>query len=282
MHTDSTYPLITKSLLYNTGMLLWLALIPMALIGGLLINYVSDALMGARFLEIDPEEYEGEELLCEMCIMPKSLGEYFGFPLACAQCGKRRWRILWVYLVFLALIYALWNTQPELWNFLVGIVMLSYFGVVVVIDMEHRLILHPVSLFGAGLGLVYGVWQHGLVSTLIGGAAGFGLMLGLYFLGGVFAQLAARMRGEQVDEIALGFGDVNLAGILGLLLGWPGVIGGLLVAILLGGVFSLFYILITLALRRYRAFAAIPYGPFLAASAIFLLFFRDALWAIWP
>jgi leader peptidase (prepilin peptidase) / N-methyltransferase len=263
-------------------MLLWPALILVALIVGLLVNVLSDVLMGARYLEIDQEEYEGEELVCVSCIKPKSLGEYFGFPLSCDRCGKRRWRILWVYLVVLGLSFALWYAQPDLLSYLVGMVWLSYFGVVVVIDMEHRLILHSVSLIGAGLGLAYGLWQHGLVSTLIGGAAGFGMMLGLFFLGALFAQWMAKIQGENIDEIALGFGDVNLAGVLGLVLGWPGILGGLVLAILLGGVVSLVYIFVTLILRRYRAFAAIPYGPFLVTSAIFLLFFRDALWAILP
>ena len=37
------------------------------------------------------------------------------------------------------------------------------------------------------------------------------------------------------EDVALGFGDVHLSGILGLLLGWPGITGGLFVAIILGG-----------------------------------------------
>jgi len=33
----------------------------------------------------------------------------------------------------------------------------------------------------------------------------------------------------ETDEVALGFGDVNLAGIMGLLLGWPGITAGLVI-----------------------------------------------------
>jgi leader peptidase (prepilin peptidase) / N-methyltransferase len=264
------------------GMIIWLILILMALLVGLLVNYLSDMFVAVRFLDMDQEEVGLEELACQTCLKLKPLTEYFGLPLTCAQCGNRRWRMLWVYLVLLLLSFGLWHSQTDILGYLVGMAWLSYFGIVVVIDMEHRLILHPVSLIGAGLGLAYGLWQHGLVWTLIGGAAGFGIMLGLFFLGALFAQGIAKIRGEDIDEIALGFGDVNLAGVLGLVLGWPGILGGLVLAILLGGVVSLLYILVTLILRRYRAFAAIPYGPFLVTSAIFLLFFRDALWAILP
>ncbi|MBC8497079.1 MAG: prepilin peptidase, partial [Chloroflexi bacterium] len=142
------------------------------------------------------------------------------------------------------------------------------------------LILHPVSWAGALLGLGVGIWMHGLAPTLIGGAAGFGLMLALHSFGNLFARGMARLRGEPIDEVALGFGDVNLSGVLGLLLGWPGIVGGLLLAILLGGVVSLFYLLIMLIRRRYQVFTAIPYGPFLVASAILLLYFQESLLSI--
>ena len=74
--------------------------------------------------------------------------------------------------------------------------------------------------------------------------------------------------------MALGFGDVNLAGVLGLLLGWPGIVLGLLLAILIGGVVSLVYLVVMAVLRRYHTFMAIPYGPFLIISAILLLYFQ--------
>jgi len=160
--------------------------------------------------------------------------------------------------------------------------LLLYFGVVVVIDVEHRLILHPVSLVGALLGLGVGIWAHGMQSTLIGGIAGFGIMLAFHGFGNLFARLMARLRGAEIDEVALGFGDVNLSGVLGLLLGWPGIVGGLLLAILLGGVVSLFYLVFMLILRRYRIFTAIPYGPFLVASAVLLLYFHDVIWVAMP
>lgn len=242
-----------------------------------MVNYFSDRLMAARYVEAVHDAHDSVEFVCEACIKPKSLREYFFMPLRCAQCKKHRWRIPLVYLVMLGMSFWLWTSQAQLLDYLVGIVLTLYFGVVVVIDMEHRLILHPVSLVGAVLGLAFGIWQHGWSSTLLGGIAGFCMMLALFYFGGLFARVVARIRGEALDEVALGFGDVNLAGVLGLLLGWPGIIGGLVLAILFGGIVSLFYIVIAFILRRYQPFAAIPYGPFLIASAIFLLFFRDVL-----
>ncbi len=168
----------------------------------------------------------------------------------------------------------LWYAPPERLGFIIAWILLVYFGLVVVIDTEHRLILHVISLTGALISLGVGVWLHGWGDTLIGGAVGFLVMLGLYYFGDLFARWLARRRGETLDEVALGFGDVNLAGVLGLLLGWPGIIAGLLFAILLGGAASLVYVIVMLLSRRYHTFMAIPYGPFLAASAIYLLYFR--------
>ncbi len=67
--------------------------------------------------------------------------------------------------------------------------------------------------------------------------------------------------------MAFGFGDVTLAGLIGLVVGWPAVVLALLVGILAAGVFSLGYLLVMLARRRYTAFTAIPYGPFLILGA---------------
>lgn len=147
-----------------------------------------------------------------------------------------------------------------------------YFGLVVVIDLEHRLILHPVSLVGAVLALLHGWLLHGVFRTLIGGVFGFSVMLGFYYLGALFIRVISRMRGETTDEIALGFGDVNLAGVIGLLLGWPGITLGLVVAILMGGLVSALYLGLRLVTKRYQAFEALPYGPFLALSALYLLY----------
>ena len=72
----------------------------------------------------------------------------------------------------------------------------------------------------------------------------------------------------------MGFGDVNLSAVIGLLLGWPAILAGLILAILLGGAVSLVYLMYKLITRRYEAFSAIPYGPFLVASTVILLYFR--------
>jgi len=71
---------------------------------------------------------------------------------------------------------------------------------------------------------------------------------------------------------ALGFGDVNLAGVIGLLLGWPGIVGGIFLAIMIGGIVSGIFLLIQLLQKKYMAYQALPYGPFLVLSTIALFY----------
>ncbi|MGH3545405.1 MAG: hypothetical protein ACRDPW_05720, partial [Mycobacteriales bacterium] len=66
---------------------------------------------------------------------------------------------------------------------------------------------------------------------------------------------------------ALGFGDVKLAGVLGLLLGWSGwyaLIAGGVLGFVYGGVFSLALLLS----RRVDSKTRIPFGPFMVLGAL--------------
>jgi leader peptidase (prepilin peptidase)/N-methyltransferase len=165
-------------------------------------------------------------------------------------------------------------------GFWLGWLILVYFGIVAVIDIEHRLILHPVSWAGVGLGLAIGMVRNGWLDTLIGGAVGFGLMWLLYRLGDTIMRGVARLRKQTLEEVALGFGDVNLSGIIGLMLGWPLVAWGLFLTAVIGALVSLAYLIIMVVQRRYRWDTALPYGPYLVAAAFLLLFLGEPLLAL--
>jgi leader peptidase (prepilin peptidase)/N-methyltransferase len=81
---------------------------------------------------------------------------------------------------------------------------------------------------------------------------------------------------ESDDEEALGGGDVFLAGVLGLMLGWPNIILGLTYGVLIGGFISLLTIIQLFIKRRYAGNAMmtfIPYGPSLILGAFYVLYF---------
>jgi len=168
-----------------------------------------------------------------------------------------------------------------------GMLVLVYFGIITVIDLEHRLILHPTSLAGALLGLIVGTSIHsradgfllGAGKSILGGLFGFGVMFALYLLGMLVARYRARkMRAEGKtpdDEEALGGGDMYLAGVLGLMLGWPFIWEALVLGVLLGGLISFLFILVLLVRRRYFSEALmtfIPYGPYFIIGAFYKLF----------
>jgi len=99
-------------------------------------------------------------------------------------------------------------------------------------------------------------------------------MLALYYLGALFARWMARRRGNDFNDEALGFGDVNLSGIIGLMLGWPGILAGLFTAIILGGLVSFAILIVMISTHKYQAFTTIPYAPFLVIGTLLLLYLR--------
>jgi leader peptidase (prepilin peptidase)/N-methyltransferase len=232
-------------------------------IGANLVNYLADVL---------PTERKITTPKCSRCGEHLSWKYYF-LLATCGYCGNKPSLRHNVVLV-LGLVFAGLLAQFPLENLgnYSAIVWMLYFGLVTVIDLEHRLIMHLVSIAGAVLGLIYGTLLHGILNTILGGAAGFGIMLIFYFLGELFVRVLSKARGEEIEEIALGFGDVNLAGVIGLLLGWPGIIAGIFLAILIGGVVSGVFLILQVIQKKYRAYQALPYGPFLVLSAVTLLY----------
>ena len=84
--------------------------------------------------------------------------------------------------------------------------------------------------------------------------------LGMIILFGFYFLLA------MISPRGMGFGDVKLAGVIGMLLGWLGwaplVVGGFS-AFLLGGVFSILLI----ATKRVTRKGGIPFGPWMLVGA---------------
>lgn len=231
---------------------------------GKLINYLADVLPSTRRIT---------SVLCKYCQQEQPIESYINLSHRCPSCGAPYPRRTWIVDLGAVIITLwLWITPPAKLGFWIGWLLSVYLGIVIVIDIEHRLILHPVSFVGAFLGAVIGSWRHGFWLTLLGGIGGFTMMLALHYLGELFADWIAKRQRVELTEVALGLGDVNLAGIIGLLLGWPGIVAGLILTIILGGVVGLIYMCWQLLRRRYKAFSAIPYGPFMILSVIILLF----------
>ena len=249
-------------------------------LAGLFINYCADVLPSTRRFS---------QPTCRQCNQPYSWLDYLTLR-ACRSCSETRSLRTWLVqiLATVAFVY-FWMVPSKALGIPLGMIVLIYFGIITVIDIEHRLILHPTSLFGAVLGFIVGTSIHsrindngilvGMGLSLLGGLFGFGVMFLLYKLGEIVARYRARKlqtAGQADDEEeALGGGDVYLAGVLGLMLGWDFIVVGLAWGIILGGLVSLIFILAMLIRRRYSSEALmtfIPYGPFFIVAASLLLF----------
>lgn len=240
---------------------------------GMLVNYLADVLPIQRKL-VRP--------FCINCQTTRPLKEYFLFWRRCANCGeKRSWRVYLVIVVLVFLALYLWQDQRRDLAFIPSLIWMAFFGVVTVIDVEHRLILLPVSIFGIILGLITGVWLHGLYNTIIGGLIGFACMLVFYLLGIVFVKLVSWLRGPMMDDVALGDGDVFLSTVIGLLLGRQAIVWALLITLLLAGFISFIYMVFMKLRGLYRHDLALPFGPFLVSSAMLLLFLKELIYSIW-
>jgi prepilin signal peptidase PulO-like enzyme (type II secretory pathway) len=242
-------------------------------LAGWLVNYLSDVLPTLRKLS---------RPTCIHCGTAFGWRDYF-LVSACRTCKKpRSWRTYSV-LVLGPVIAVLLSINPPAqfpaqFSYWISLLVLTYFGVVLVIDLEHRLILHIVSIVGAVIGLLAGIAANGLLPTLVGGLGGLLIMLAFYFFGTLFARYRARKRGRDDGEEALGFGDVTLSAVIGLMLGWPLVITALIIAVLAGGIISVLMIIILVATRRFESMNVfIAYGPYLVLGATLLMFFPQAV-----
>jgi leader peptidase (prepilin peptidase)/N-methyltransferase len=106
---------------------------------------------------------------------------------------------------------------------------------------------------------------------------GFCLSLGLFLFGFIFIAVTNRWRGKSTQEVAFGFGDVLLGGVIGLIVGWPLILNSLLLSVLLAGLFSFVYLGLKLVSHSYTFGLAIPYAPFLILGALVVLYIQPVL-----
>jgi leader peptidase (prepilin peptidase)/N-methyltransferase len=138
---------------------------------------------------------------------------------------------------------------------------------VTLIDWERQIIPNAITYPGTGLGLLL-AWLLPPPNGIPGALAGLqDAVLALVVAGGSMWALSAgyeRLRGR----IGLGMGDVKLVAMLGTFLGLENTLAILVLGSLLGLVHAVALMLVGGASLRTR----IPFGPALAAAAVFALF----------
>jgi leader peptidase (prepilin peptidase) / N-methyltransferase len=154
---------------------------------------------------------------------------------------------------------------------------MAIFVLIVVIDVEHKLILFIVIIPSAVLALLDALLTQqapSLSEALIGGAAGFIVFFILYNGGFLFTYIMGKLRGEEITTVAFGYGDVMMATLSGLILGWRALIFAMFITVFLGALGAMVYLISRSLLgSKYSMFTALPYGPYIVAGTVLMLLF---------
>jgi leader peptidase (prepilin peptidase) / N-methyltransferase len=170
------------------------------------------------------------------------------------------------------------DVQKWLW-----LVYLAMLILITVIDIEHRLIffvtaipLGLLALLDAALTPSSSGPNPNLSDALIGAAVGFGTFF-IFYLGGMgFVYITSKLRGEELDEVAFGYGDVILAAACGAILGWQRLIFAMMFTVFLGAFGAIVYMAMRVFRNQgYSAFTPLPYGPYIVAGTLIMLFFNN-------
>ncbi len=219
---------------------------------------------------------------CGARIRPWQLVPIFSWVVLGGRCAECAERIPFRYLVieatnavaFAALAWFVPATlgvsgTPGLlvWGALAWLAVVS--SALVVIDLDTRTLPNAIVLPSYGVGLV----MLGLASAF---EADWAAMLRAFL--GMAGMYAAYLAIRLVRPGGMGGGDVKLAGLTGIYLGWVGwgaLAVGWLAAFLLGGGFAL----AMMASGRATRHSAIPFGPWILAGAWVGIWFGEQLWS---
>jgi len=226
---------------------------------------------------------------CERRLSPVELVpvvSYLALRGRCRTCGVRiPARTLWVELATGALYAFLWWTFGPSLRLLLSTVYLSILLVILVIDLEHKLVPNvivlpatllallaiPLQLFitppifaNYGFLALFARGSNGLslpvlsmISQLIGGVVAFGIFFVVWL----------------ISPKGMGAGDVKLAGFVGLVTAFPGALAAVFGSFILGGIAAILLLASGKAGRK----TAIPFAPFLVIAAFFVMLYGDPL-----
>ena len=253
---------------------LWLTLsFLLGIIIGSFLNVVADRLPTDKSIISPPSHCPA----CQHRLLTKDLVPIFSYLWLkghCRYCGATiPMRSLMVELgigILFAFLY--WHYGLG-WELVIAVFYCCLFVALLITDLEHTIlpskIVYPgigAALIAATLGSIFGFepsvvansgFELWIVDAAIGGGIGFGFLL----------IVALISRG------GMGGGDVKLAGLVGLVTGYPLVFIAMFLAIVSGGLVAAVLLLFKLKSRK----DIIPFGPFLCLAAMATLFWGSDL-----
>lgn len=197
---------------------------------------------------------------CDTCQHPLNVLDnipvfsYLWLRGKCHYCKARiPQRILWVELgTGILFAFLFWRYEFS-WEFPLIAVYSCILLVLALIDLQHKLILNVIVYPAVLVAFVIGFFlpDFDIYKGVLGGAIGFVIM----------------MLPALISRTGMGWGDVKMAGLIGLMTGYPRVFAGLFLGIVSGGIIAV----ILLVTKKKTRKDAIPFGPFLALGAFIAL-----------
>lgn len=167
-------------------------------------------------------------------------------------------RVLWVEIGNGFLFTFLYWHYGMNWQLAIAIFYFCLFLVLIVIDLEQGIIPNKLIYPGMVASLIIStVAGPGIIKAAIGGSVGLTLLLipALIYKGG------------------MGWGDVKMAGLMGLVTGFPLIFVALFLAVTTGGLVAGLLLLFRLKRRR----ETIPFAPFLAVATMATLLWGNKI-----
>tara|TARA_Y100001968_G_C19440452_1_gene762249 strand:- start:1599 stop:2408 length:810 start_codon:yes stop_codon:yes gene_type:complete len=222
---------------------------------------------------------------CIKCFTP--IKWYYNIPIlsyiwlrgSCSYC-KEKININYLFLEILAPILFVFNLHSEpifgeyfLVNLLGTNILTLYFLLIACIDFETYKIPNSIILIGSVTGLSFTILSKGL-SPLDNVLIGFITNLGAGLLGFILLECIVFFVALVTKKNAFGMGDSKYLFLIGSWLGLKGVILSLVLAIYIGGVITLFLLL----MRKIKRSQKIPFGPFLSLGGYLVCLNGDHFW----
>lgn len=208
---------------------------------------------------------------------------YLAFGRRCRYCGKMiRSRYMWVELLTGGLFVLTY------WVYGLSIVLIPYWTLTAIliiaalIDMEHRIIPNGLNLFGGICGLAWVLlhWVPNMESTYVGNVVE--ALIGL--MAGVLPLILMNLLGKWIfKRDGMGSGDMKLMAAVGLYLGWELTLTAILLAVYLGAIFGVTFLIIRRRSQSSNDDGELPsgheiaFGPFLALGSYLAMHFGETL-----
>lgn len=168
-------------------------------------------------------------------------------------------------------------------QYLINFVYMAIFSLIIVIDMEHKLILFVVMIPAIILAFLDAFFvspplPH-FIDALLGAGLGFATFFGLYLFGFAFRWFLNTFRGRNITTVAFGYGDVIMLTFTGAVIGTLYTVVAIFLTTLLGAIGAIVYLIFKRVTSGTNAsMTAIPYGPYIVIATLIMLLWGSNVW----